>query len=304
MDNKTLFQDIQTKLEDYLYDYKNSYPKNYWQVICVDIPLITLIVSALVIIELLGVGVVSLTLIIALTLPYIYLRSSDSSGKWQELIDKRKNHEVENKELIKIIKKIYRIANEQLQNYPDVKNYLANYRHELEDEINRKVVIKNKYTITMMLGMLLMMVFIYFTIKTDTKLWFLNEKSNVIIEEVDINEPTHIADIKSLNGDAEKLKIFYIKASRPFLRIATPEITKTSSEDSCFLRIIITDQTGQAANGLPYFDFSYHFNKGNPKFIDSQPITSEYENHPYEIVRRVRYLQDNADDLRYTIEIL
>ena len=174
MDNKTLFQDIQTKLEDYLYDYKNSYPKNYWQVICVDIPLITLIVSALVIIELLGVGVVSLTLIIALTLPYIYLRSSDSSGKWQELIDKRKNHEVENKELIKIIKKIYRIANEQLQNYPDVKNYLANYRHELEDEINRKVVIKNKYTITMMLDMLLMMVFIYFTIKTDTKLWFLN----------------------------------------------------------------------------------------------------------------------------------
>ena len=301
MDDKALFQEIQTKLEHYLYEYKNSYPKNIWQIISVDIPLITLIVSALVIIELIGVGIFSITLIIALTLPYIYLRSSDSSGIWQKLIDKRKNHKIYNQE---IIDRINSIATDELQNYPDVKNYLDNYHSELAAETARKASIKKRYNLIMVLGTITFIVFAVFTLRTDTKLWFLKDKSETLLKNADLGLSTPIAVIKPLNRNAENLKIFYIESSRPYLHIASPTIAQTATEDSCIVRIIITDTTGRAANGLPYFDFQYYFKKENPKFIDSYPITFNVENHPYENARRVKYLKDNAEDLRYTIEKL
>ena len=72
MDDKAKFQQIQSKLERYLYEYKNSYPKNIWQIISVDIPLIILIITAVVIVELLGIGIVSISIIVLLSLPYIY----------------------------------------------------------------------------------------------------------------------------------------------------------------------------------------------------------------------------------------
>ena len=301
MDDKALFQNIQTKLEHYLYEYKNSYPKNIWQIISVDIPLITLIVSALVIIELLGIGFISITLIIALTLPYIYLRSSDSSGVWQKLIDKRKNHKAYNQE---IIDKINGIATDELQNYPDVKNYLNNYHSELAAETARKESIKKKYYIIMVLGTMLLIAFAVFTLRADTKLWFLKDKAETNTEDLEVVLFNPIADIKPLNGNAEKIKIYYKESFRPQLLIPTPAITRTSTEDSCMVRIIITNTSGQAANGLPYFDFTYYFRKENPKYITSYPIVFDIENHPYEIARRVKYLEENAKDLRYTIEKL
>lgn len=301
MDDKALFQNIQTKLEHYLYEYRNSYPKNVWQILSVDIPLITLIVSAFVIIELIGVGIFSITLIIALTLPYIYLRSSDSSGVWQKLIDKRKNHEEYNQQ---IVNRINDVATYNLQKYPDVKNYLTNYHLEVAAETERKKEVQIKYNIIMTLGIVALTIFAIYTFKYDTRLWFLKEKSDTTLADIELGLSTPTAIVKPLNSDTAGLKTFYVESSRPYLRIPTPAIAPTGSEDSCIVRVIITDTTGRAANGLPYFDFTYYFRKENPKYITSYPIVFDIENHPYEIARRVKYLEENAKDLRYTIEKL
>ena len=326
MDDKARFQEIQTKLERYLYDYKNSFPKNIWQIISVDFPLITLIVTALVIIELLGFGFISIALVFVLTIPYILVRTKKSGGVWKKLLNKRQTYKADNQA---IIDKINMIETDKFTVYPDVKNYLNKYHRELADETDRKESIRRRYIVIMILGIISLVAFAVFTFRADTKLWFVKDKKtsnaattiqpddtsahhllrNIYYDgrcynhlKIDSLQP--VAVVKPLKGSDENLNIFFIESERPCLRIPTPAIAPTGSEDSCIVRVIITDTTGRAANGLPYFDFPYHFKKENPKFVDSYPITFNIENHPYEIARRVKYLENNAGDLRYTIEKL
>lgn len=316
MDDKAKFQQIQSKLERYLYEYKNSYPKNIWQIISVDIPLIILIITAVVIVELLGIGIVSISIIVLLSLPYLYVRLSDSYGIWHKMIDKRKKHKVYNQE---IIYKINSIDVGHLQDYPDVKNYLDNYHSELETETVRKKSVINKYRIIMIFGIICFIGFCYFTLRADTKLWFLKEKkpqpkietitdveiSNVYYEgygectkALNIKQKKPIATIKHItNETGMDLNLYFVERHYSYFRAVRPRKLLNKKEN---FRITITDKDGKAVNGIPQF-YCYVSDK---TIFNSQPITSEYENHPYEIIRRVRYLQDNADDLRYTIEII
>lgn len=324
MDDKARFQEIQTKLERYLYDYKNSFPKNIWQIISVDFPLITLIVTALVIIELLGVGFISILIVLALTVPYIIVRTNDKGGVWKTLFNKRRTYKADHQA---IIDKINKIETSQLTVYPDVTNYLNNYHSELSAETARKESIRKKYIVIMILGSIALAAFAVFTLRADTKLGLLKDKKtshavqtiafentsasdslrNVYYDgrcynHLDLNDSIPIAVIKPLKGNYGNLNIFFIESERSCFRISTPTISKEPAKDSCLVCIIITYNNGQEVNNIPYFDFKYYFNKTNPPFINSSPITYPIEDHPYEIIRRVRYLQENADNLRYVIE--
>ena len=323
MDDKARFQEIQTKLERYLYDYKNSFPKNIWQIISVDFPLITLIVTALVVIELLGVGVISIAIVLVITIPFLFVITKEKGGVWKKLLTKRQTYRADHQA---IIDKINKIETDNLTVYPDVKNYLDNYHSELSAETARKASIRKKYIAIMILGIIGLAAFAVFTLRADTKLWFLKDKEtthavqlvlsdtssshslrNVYYDgrcynHLNIDSLTPIAVVKPLKGNNENLKIFFIESERSCLRISTPKIPIETAKDSCIVRIIITYNNGQETNDIPYFDFKYDNGKVNPSFIDSYPIAYDIENHPYEIIRRVKYLQDNAANLRYVIE--
>lgn len=329
MDDKAKFQNIQSKLERYLYEYKNSFPKNIWQLISVDFPLITLIITAIVIIELLGVGIISIMLIVLLSLPYFIVNFTKSGGLWQRLLNKRKNFKAHHAELIN---KIQQVETEDLQAYPDVKNYLENYHREVEKETVRKQAIRKKYIILMILGIICLIGFCVFTLNVDTRLRLRKPKTTAAtpLKDTDtlanvyyngefynyfkLTPNAPIASIKPMPSifediinpnDSCNLDIYFVECEQPFLRAKMPHIANTlQTVDSCIFRLTITNQIGKTFYGMPCFDFVYRFHQPNPKIIDSYPIVSPAENHPYEIVRRVKYLQENAENLRYKIEKL
>lgn len=322
MDDKAHFHDIQSKLENYLYEYKKSFPKNIWQFISVDFPLITLIVSALVTIELIGIGFFSSILILLLSIPYLLFRFSNSNEEWNNLRAKRKKHKEYNK---CIINKINKIETQDLQNFPDIKIYLENYHRELDAEIARKKSIKIKAIIIMIGGMICFSGFCYFSFNSETKLWFLREKKgkneknkieritpdNITNSPIDnhrecfdalnLSPKKPVATIKPLSNDKNmEIKLYFKEYFYSYYRAVVP--TAIIPKSSHYL-ITITDTQGKAVNGTPVFYFTVWPDRNTPYFlIESSQITLENEHHPYEIIRRVRYLQDNEDDLRYTIE--
>ena len=121
MDDKSKFQKIQAKLERYLYEYKNCYPKNVWQILGIDIPLVTLLVSSFVVIKLMGICLVSIILLILIILPTVLIWSSDSNSIWTKLIKKRRTYRVDSQN---IIDQINAIDTKEFDKYPDVKKYM------------------------------------------------------------------------------------------------------------------------------------------------------------------------------------
>ena len=65
-------------------------------------------------------------------------------------------------------------------------------------------------------------------------------------------------------------------------------------------RITIVDHNGKPANNIPYIDFIYK----NQQIVYSYPIANDAENNIYEINKRINYLRHNADQLKYTVELL
>ena len=110
---------------------------------------------------------------------------------------------------------------------------------------------------------------------------------------------------KQITEDSYKnLKIFFreYRGCEHYLRIKTPKISTYISDRYDFFRLYITDTLGNPVKNIPYFEFRYRQKGGNPPIIESYPIANEFEDHPYEIIRRVKYLQDNAANLRYTVD--
>ena len=327
MDEKARFQKIQSQLERYLYEYKNSFPKNIWQMIGVDLPFVILIVSLFVVVRLLGFGLMAIVLIALMLLPYILMWSTQTNSIWSKLWKKRKTYRADNQA---IINKINEIDTSEFEQYPDVKRYLENFQSELAAETLRKESIAKSHKKIMIIGSLIILAGALLTFTTETRLKLFNPnivdkqekpKSDIIQnvfydgqfyntlkltpkEPLAVVEPLNSATKQMTDNHNKTLKIFFREFSgvSHYLRIKTPQMSKTATNRFERFRLFITDTTGHPIKNIPYFDFKYLQYGTNPPITESYPITINIENHPYEIIRRVKYLQENADNLRYVIE--
>lgn len=309
MDDKARFQKIQSQLERYLYEYKNSFPKNIWQIIGVDLPFVIMVISVFVVVRLLGFGIGALVLVILMLLPYILMWSTQSNSIWTKIWKKRKTYRADNQA---ILDKIHAIDTSEFEQYPDVKRYLENYQSELAAETIRKDSIAKSHKKIMIIGSIIIVAGALLTYTTETRIKLFHPTIVDKNEKPQSQEKEPIAVISPLNGatkqmikeDDKTLKIYFREFSgvSHYLRIKTPQISTTATKRFEVFRLFITDTTGHPIKNIPYFDFKYLQYGTNSPLIESYPITINIENHPYEIIRRVRYLQENADNLRYVIE--
>lgn len=309
MDDKARFQKIQSQLERYLYEYKNSFPKNIWQIIGVDIPFVIMVISVFVIVRLLGFGIGALVLVILMLLPYILMWSTQSNSIWTKIWKKRKTYRADNQA---ILDKIHAIDTSEFEQYPDVKRYLENYQSELAAETIRKESIAKSHKKIMIIGSIIIVAGALLTYTTETRIKLFHPTIVDKNEKPQSQEKEPLAVISPLNGatkqmrneDDKTLKIYFREFSglSHYLRIKTPQMSTTATNRFERFRLFITDTTGHPIKNIPYFDFKYLQYGTNSPIIESYPITINIENHPYEIIRRVRYLQENADNLRYVIE--
>lgn len=327
MDDKARFQKIQSQLERYLYEYKNSFPKNIWQIIGVDIPFVIMVISVFVVVRLLGFGIGALVLVILMLLPYILMWSTQSNSIWTKIWKKRKTYRADNQA---ILDKIHAIDTSEFEQYPDVKRYLENYQSELAAETIRKESIAKSHKKIMIIGSIIIVAGALLTYTTETRIKLFhptivdkNEKpqsqeiQNVFTDgqfysTLKLTPKEPLAVISPLNRETKQmrkeddktLKIYFREFSgvSHYLRIKTPQMSTTATNRFERFRLFITDATGHPIKNIPYFDFKYLQYGTNSPIIESYPITINIENHPYEIIRRVRYLQENADNLRYVIE--
>lgn len=309
MNDKARFQKIQSQLERYLYEYKNSFPKNIWQIIGVDLPFVIMIISVFVVVRLLGFGIGALVLVILMLLPYILMWSTQSNSIWTKIWKKRKTYRADNQA---ILDKIHAIDTSEFEQYPDVKRYLENYQSELAAETIRKESIAKSHKKIMIIGSIIIVAGALLTYTTETRIKLFHPTIVDKNEKPQSQEKEPLAVISPLNGatkqmrneDDKTLKIYFREFSglSHYLRIKTPQMSTTATNRFERFRLFITDTTGHPIKNIPYFDFKYLQYGTNSPIIESYPITINIENHPYEIIRRVRYLQGNADNLRYVIE--
>lgn len=309
MDDKARFQKIQSQLERYLYEYKNSFPKNIWQIIGVDLPFVIMINSVFVVIRLLGFGIWALVLVILMLLPYILMWSTQSNSIWTKIWKKRKTYRADNQA---ILDKIHAIDTSEFEQYPDVKRYLENYQSELAAETIRKESIAKSHKKIMIIGSIIIVAGALLTYTTETRIKMFHPTIVDKNEKPQSQEKEPLAVISPLNRETKQmikeddktLKIYFREFSgvSHYLRIKTPQMSTTATNRFERFRLFITDTTGHPIKNIPYFDFKYLQYGTNSPIIESYPITINIENHPYEIIRRVRYLQENADNLRYVIE--
>ncbi|MDD6001337.1 MAG: hypothetical protein PUC50_03990 [Bacteroidales bacterium] len=309
MDDKARFQKIQSQLERYLYEYKNSFPKNIWQIIGVDLPFVIMIISVFVVIRVLGFGIWALVLVILMLLPYILMWSTQSNSIWTKIWKKRKTYRADNQA---ILDKIHAIDTSEFEQYPDVKRYLENYQSELAAETIRKESIAKSHKKIMIIGSIIIVAGALLTYTTETRIKLFHPTIVDKNEKPQSQEKEPLAVISPLNRETKQmikeddktLKIYFREFSgvSHYLRIKTPQMSTTATNRFERFRLFITDTTGHPIKNIPYFDFKYLQYGTNSPIIESYPITINIENHPYEIIRRVRYLQENADNLRYVIE--
>ena len=318
MDDKARFQDTLTQLERHLYDYKNCFPKNVWQLLSTDVPIITLIVFAYIIIKLIGFCVWSMIIIgILIIAMIIILVDKGSKSAWKKLILKRGNYE---KDLQTIKEKIKEIDIEDFKQYPDVNNYLNTFNSEIRKETERKQNIRNQYH-TIIIGIYsILLIAILLTFKIDFRIANKVVVGNIsydgrIFNSLHITYEQPIATIKPLSDETSELIREFVPGSKSKNLCLFFEETKHSAKFVSYMptfvkdigyndvAIIITDTTGHPVSYLPFFSFAPMNRNYEKGLIHSRNIAEIYEeNHPYEILRRVKYLQENADNLRYVIE--
>jgi len=313
MDDKARFQDTLTQLERHLFDYKNCFPKNVWQIVSTDLPIITLVVASYITIKLVGLGLMSILILGPLFLAMIIvLVNKESLSAWKDFITKRANYK---KELKNIKEKIQNINIKEFEQYPDVNNYLHTFNQELKAETERKKAIKRKYYTIIMSIYSILIIAILLTFKmdlrvmSDDKLEAKNKIDKDVFESLHITKTDPIATIKPLNdesviiineivpGSKSKNLCLFLNNDRLISYMPTIKGSKCTK-----FRIIITDFRGHPANGMPIFDFDTQNRDRDNGLIQSANIATELESYKYETFRRVRYLQENADNLRYVIE--
>ncbi len=313
MDDKARFQDTLTQLERHLFDYKNCFPKNIWQMLSTNLPIITLIAATYITIKLVDFNILSLIVIGPMFLAMIIiLLNKESKSAWKQFIIKQWKY----KDELKNIKgKIQAIDINEFKQYPDVNNYLNTFYQELRDETARKKALKQKYNIIIIGIYSLLIIAILLTFKMDLriinkdKFQAKNIFDKEVFESLHITKTEPIATIKPLTDESVKIIGEIVPGSKSknlclFLndeKLTSYMPTIKGSRYTQF-RIIITDYRGHPADGIPIFDFSTQNRDRDNGLIQSANITTKLESYKYETFRRVKYLQENAENLRYVIE--
>lgn len=93
--------------------------------------------------------------------------------------------------------------------------------------------------------------------------------------------------------------IYLRESEEPSLEITKLPMYNRKNQGSMF-RLTITDTLGNAIMGLPYFDFEAHYDK-MIEMIDAKIEVANKKDKKKEIIHRLRNLQANYNNMRYSI---
>lgn len=93
--------------------------------------------------------------------------------------------------------------------------------------------------------------------------------------------------------------IYLRESEEPSLEITKLPMYNRKNQGSMF-RLTITDTLGKAITGLPYFDFEAHYDK-MIEMIDAKIEVTNKKDKKKEIIHRLRNLQANYNNMRYSI---
>ncbi len=93
--------------------------------------------------------------------------------------------------------------------------------------------------------------------------------------------------------------IYLRESEEPSLEITKLPMYNRKNQGSLF-RLTITDTLGNAIMGLPYFDFEAHYDK-MIEMIDAKLEVANKKDKKKEIIHRLRNLQANYNNMRYSI---
>lgn len=93
--------------------------------------------------------------------------------------------------------------------------------------------------------------------------------------------------------------IYLRESEEPSLEITKLPMYNRKNQGSMF-RLTITDTLGNAIMGLPYFDFEAHYDK-MIEMIDAKIEVTNKKDKKKEIIHRLRNLQANYNNMRYSI---
>lgn len=93
--------------------------------------------------------------------------------------------------------------------------------------------------------------------------------------------------------------IYLRESEEPSLEITKLPMYNRKNQGSMF-RLTITDTQGNAIMGLPYFDFEAHYDK-MIEMIDAKIEVANKKDKKKEIIHRLRNLQANYNNMRYSI---
>ena len=93
--------------------------------------------------------------------------------------------------------------------------------------------------------------------------------------------------------------IYLRESEEPSLEITILPMYNRKNQGSKF-RLTITDTLGKAIMGLPYFDFDAHYDK-MIVMKDAKIVVANQKDKKKEIILRLRNLQANYDNMRYTL---
>lgn len=291
MDNKADFHNIQTELEKHLVKYKNAFPKNFTQFVRTDLLIIPIIVTVITIIACINYSYLPLLILIPTLIITIYFYKFNDIGK--KLTYERNNYK-ENIESIR--QEINSIDTSEVEDHPDVKNYLENYFNELEAVTQYKYILANKYLKIKKIAMLIICIIsgiCIFSIVAKN----IND-TNVKSSEK-LNPQSMIASIPPTDtANLQPINLYLLDKDPAVLAFKTSNLNNLLKGK--IYRITIIDHNGKPAYNIPYIDFIYK----NQQIVYSYPIANDANNNIYEINKRINYLRHNADQLKYTVEVL
>ena len=292
MDNKAEFHNIQTELEELLVKYKNAFPKNLRQFLRSDLLIIPIIVTIIAIIACFNYSYLPLFILIPTLIITIYYVKFNDIGK--RLTSERNNYK-ENLESIK--QEINDIDISEVEDYPDVKNYLENYFSELEAVTNYKNKLANKYRDIRKIAIIIIGIIGAGCIFSIVGKEINNQK---LQSNEKLQPQLMIATIQPADTiwQHHPIDIYLMDKEPAILAFKTSDLNNLSKYR--IYRIAIVDRNGKPVSDIPYIDFINH----NKPIAYSYPIANDVDNNIYEISKRINYLRTNANNLKYTVEEL
>ena len=292
MDNKAEFHNIQNELEKLLVKYKNAFPKNIRQFFRADLLIIPIIVTIIAIIACFNYSYLPLFILVPTLIITIYYVKFNDIGK---KITSERNNFKENLESIE--QEINNIDTSEVEDYPDVKNYLDNYFNELKAVNNYKNILANKYRKIRKIAIVIIGIIggicIFSIVGKE-----INTQKDQISEK--LKPQLMIASIPPADTikQHQPINIYLIDKEPAILAFKTSDLNNLSKYK--IYRISIVDHNGKPAFDIPYMDFI----NNNKPIAYSYPIANDADNNIYEINKRIKYLRDNANHLNYTVEEL